>query len=149
MAIAVHKQFFSDIGDVYDDMKASGLWPATYVSDAAGELPLHWHEGDVTGYVMQGGTYLLDHTGARHDIIAGDKFEIAGGTIHAEGEVTERTVYLIGTATAGNLRDHLALKDPDDASRPVAEAGSRSGHAGDAQCSTAISFQYPNSPREC
>ncbi len=117
MTITVHKGFFSDLADVYDDMKAAQIWPATYVSDAADELPLHWHEGDITGYVMEGGTYLLDDQGQRHNIVAGDKFEIAGGTVHAEGEVLARTVYLIGTTTAGNLRDHLALKDPKDAVR--------------------------------
>ncbi len=118
MTIQIQPRYFNELADVYNDMKQHGLWPATYVSDTQEELPLHWHEGDVTGYVMEGGTYLLDETGQRHNIVAGDKFRIEGGTIHAEGEVTERTVYIIGTPTAGNLRDHLALKDPDDSSRP-------------------------------
>ena len=112
MGLAVYTGFFETRADVMEDMKQTGHWPATYVSDESGELPLHWHDGDISGYVIEGSTYLLDSDGNRFDIKAGDKFEISAGTVHAEGEVKSRTVYIIGTAGPGSLREKLALHNP-------------------------------------
>ena len=46
---------------------------------------------------------MLDENGDRHDLEPGDKLEIPAGSVHAEGEVTQTTVYIVGTATDGDL----------------------------------------------
>ncbi len=114
----VHKAFFSTREEVFDDLKKTGHWPTTYVSEASPELPLHWHDLDVTGYVMSGGTYVLGADGTRYDLEPGDKLEIPAGSLHAEGEVTQTTTYIVGTATAGQFFEQFQMRDPDDAKRP-------------------------------
>jgi len=44
----------------------------------------------------------------------GDKLVIPAGAIHAEGEVTERMVYIVGLPVAANLFETLTLLDPAD-----------------------------------
>ena len=99
----VHKGFFSTRAEVFDDLKKTGHWPTTYVSEPSPALPLHSHDLDVTGYVISGGTYVLDENGKRYDLEPGDKLEIPRGTVHAEGEVTRTTTYIVGTADAGQF----------------------------------------------
>lgn len=118
MTLKVTKGFFQTREEVFEDLKKTGHWPTTYVSEGSPELPLHWHDLDVTGYVMSGGTYLLDEEGNRIDIGPGDKLELPAGSIHAEGEVTERTVYIVGTEHPGQLIEQLSLNKPDDPARP-------------------------------
>tara|TARA_A200000159_G_scaffold160724_1_gene181339 strand:- start:1522 stop:1962 length:441 start_codon:yes stop_codon:yes gene_type:complete len=114
MALTIHKQFFKTRDEVYQDLARSGHWPTTYVSTASPELPVHWHDLDVSGYVISGKTYLLDEAGARHEILPGDKLEIPKGTLHAEGSVEEEVVYIVGTEFPGVLIDQLTLLDPKD-----------------------------------
>jgi len=117
MGLRVHKQFFKDRVEIYEDLAKSGHWPTTYVSGQSSELPLHWHDLDVSGYVVSGSTYLLDEAGNHHPLSAGDKLEIPRGTLHAEGAVDDQVVYIVGTAEPGELRAQLALLSPDDQSR--------------------------------
>jgi mannose-6-phosphate isomerase-like protein (cupin superfamily) len=119
MTLKVTKGFFTTRDEVLEDLKKTGHWPTTFVSGASAELPLHWHDLDVTGYVISGGTYLLDEFGNRTDIEPGDKLELPTGSIHAEGEVKETTVYIVGTETPGQLIEQLSLNDPADPSRPL------------------------------
>ena len=49
MGMKVYKNYFETLTDVLDDMKQTGHWPTTYVSEPASELPLHQHDLDVTG----------------------------------------------------------------------------------------------------
>lgn len=118
----VVRNAFSDKSEVYDDLKALGYWPTTYVSDRMDELPPHWHDFDNVGYVIEGRTYVLDENSQRVELGPGDKLIIPRGAVHAEGEVAERTVYIVGLPMAANLFDVLIdFKDP--ATSPISPAG--------------------------
>ena len=82
------------------------------------ELPLHWHDVDNCGYVLEGSSYVLDADGNHIPLSAGDKLVLPAGAVHAEGKVTERMVYIVGISRAANLFDALLpLRDP--ASSPL------------------------------
>jgi uncharacterized cupin superfamily protein len=106
---------FANLGDVMADVAELGFWPTTYVSERSAEAPLHWHDADVTGYVLEGSSYILDAEGVRHELVPGTKLVIPAGAVHAEGEVTDRMVYIVATDRAENLIDVLLpLHDPAD-----------------------------------
>ncbi len=109
--------FFSTKEEVLDDIKKLDLWPTTYVSERMDELPVHWHDIDNCGYVLEGSSYVLDENGERVPLGPGDKLVIPAGALHAEGEVAERMVYIVGIPEAANLFEKLTLLDPAD--RPV------------------------------
>jgi hypothetical protein len=104
--------FFSSKSEVFADLDKLDFWPTTYVSDRMEELPLHWHDVDNCGYVLAGSSYVLDENGERIPLGPGDKLVIPAGAIHAEGEVTDRIVYIVGLPVAENLFDKLTLLDP-------------------------------------
>ena len=104
--------FFSTKSEVLADLDKLDFWPTTYVSERMEELPLHWHDVDNCGYVLSGSSYVLDENGEREPLGPGDKLVIPAGAIHAEGEVTERMVYIVGLSVAENLFDKLTLFDP-------------------------------------
>lgn len=104
--------FFTTKDEVLDDIKKLDLWPTVYVSDRMDELPLHWHDVDNCGYVMEGRSYILNENGERIPLQAGDKLHIPAGALHAEGSVEERIVYIVGIPVAENLFDKLSLLDP-------------------------------------
>jgi uncharacterized cupin superfamily protein len=109
----VVRSAFSTKADVLEDLKSLGFWPTTYVSERMQELPLHWHDFDDVGYVLEGHTYLLNERGERIEMGPGDKLILPRGAIHAEGEVTEKTVWIVGIPMAANLLDAFAeLRDP-------------------------------------
>ena len=118
MVMQVHKKFFTTKDEVMDDLKQSGHWPTTYVSQPSDALPLHWHGLDVSGYVMSGGTYVLNEKGERVDLEPGDKLVIPAGSLHAEGSVEQITTYIVGTEEPGQLFEQLAMLDPKDPERP-------------------------------
>lgn len=103
---------FSSKAEVYDDLKALDLWPTTYVSERMDELPLHWHDVDNCGYVLEGSSYVIDADGTRVPLGPGDKLVLPAGAVHGEGAVTERMVYIVGINVAENLLDALHLHDP-------------------------------------
>lgn len=105
--------FFSTKSEVLADIDRLDFWPTTYVSDRMDELPLHWHDVDNCGYVLSGSSYVLNEEGERIPLGPGDKLVIPAGAIHAEGEVTERMVYIVGLPVAENLFDKLTLLDPE------------------------------------
>lgn len=120
MPIRVEKAFFKDRSEVMDDIKQSGYWPSTYVSDASPALQTHWHDVDINGYVIDGKTWVRDgESGENLPIEAGDKLIIPAGALHAEGEVTERVVYIVATSRPGQLFDLLNMRSPDDPDRPT------------------------------
>ena len=45
---------FTTKEEVLEDLKRLDLWPTTYVSERMEELPLHWHDVDNCGYVLDG-----------------------------------------------------------------------------------------------
>ena len=104
--------FFSSKDEVLDDIKRLDFWPTTYVSDRMEELPLHWHDVDNCGYVLEGHSYVLDENGGRIPLGPGDKLIIPAGAVHAEGEVEDRIVYIVGIPEAANLFEKLSLLDP-------------------------------------
>jgi mannose-6-phosphate isomerase-like protein (cupin superfamily) len=109
---------FSSKEEVLADISRLDLWPTTYVSERMEELPLHWHDVDNCGYVLEGSSYVLDENGNRIELGPGDKLVLPAGAVHAEGRVTERMVYIVGISKAENLFDALLpLRDP--ATRPI------------------------------
>lgn len=117
--IQVLQDAFDTHAEVMADIAQMGFWPTTYVSERSDEVELHWHHGDVCGYVLEGASYVLDEIGNRHELRQGTKLVIPAGAIHAEGEVAERMVYVVATADAANLSDVLfPLHAPDADDRP-------------------------------
>jgi quercetin dioxygenase-like cupin family protein len=113
----VLRNYFSTKEEVLDEIKTLDLWPTTYVSERMEELPLHWHDVDNHGYILEGKSYLLDENGEQVPIGPGDKLVIPAGALHAEGQVTEKMVYIVGINKAANLFEALTMHDPE--SRPT------------------------------
>ena len=109
----IEKNFFSAKEEVYRDMMDTGFWPTTYVSAPSPELPLHWHDGDTIGYVVDGETYVLDEKGERRELGSGDKLIIPAGALHAEGRVTEPVTYIVTTAVPKPFLEAFRMLDPD------------------------------------
>lgn len=57
--------FFTNKSQVLADIDLLDLWPTTYVSGRMQELPLHWHDVDNCGYVLEGHGYVLNELGER------------------------------------------------------------------------------------
>ena len=98
-----YKRFFDERAQVFADIALQKTWPHTFYSKRSEALPLHWHKGDITLYVLQGATYMLEANGERIDIQKGDKLVIEAGAIHAEGAHEEPVVYIIATPEAITL----------------------------------------------
>ncbi len=115
MGIEIHKSFFKDRSEVLDDVKGSGFWPTTFVSGPSPGLEVHWHSHEVHAYVVEGHTSFLDgESGERCSIEAGDKIIVPPRTLHAEGEVTDRVVYIIAAPEAFSADEFLKLYAPAD-----------------------------------
>lgn len=109
----VIKNAFTTKAEVLADIARLDLWPTTYVSERMEELPLHWHDVDNCGYVLEGSSYVIDGGGNRIALEAGDKLVLPAGAVHAEGEVTDKMVYIVGISKAENLLDALLpLREP-------------------------------------
>jgi hypothetical protein len=113
MKLTVDKGYFQTKEDVFDDIRRSGFWPTTYISGTSPELPLHWHDGDIIGYVMEGETYLLDESGERVPLQAGDRLNIPAGAVHAEGEVVDKVVYIVTMRKCIPMMEGLTMLDPE------------------------------------
>lgn len=115
MALEILKNYFTSKDEVLEDVLKTGFWPTTFVSHASPELPVHWHDFDVQGYVLEGETYLVDgETGERVPFQTGDKLILPRGTLHAEGEVTGRMVYIVAMKEPSNLDVLLHMRRPDE-----------------------------------
>ena len=115
MGIRVEKGFFSGLQDVLEDVKQNSFWPTTYVSGVTTAADIHWHSEDVHVYVMAGETdFYDDESGKRFPVMTGDKITVPARTLHAEGEVKDRVVYLIAVPEALAPEDFLKM-------RPAAE----------------------------
>ncbi len=93
--LVVEKGVFETHAEVMDAIRKTGFWPTTFVSGRSPELPVHHHDYDIIGYVMEGETYLLDENEERVPIGPGDRLVIPKGAWHAEGEVTGKVVYIV------------------------------------------------------
>ena len=56
----------------------------------------------------------LNEKGEKVELNPGDKLHIPAGAIHAEGEVEERMVYIVGISEPANLLEKLTLLDPKE-----------------------------------
>lgn len=108
----IDQGYFATRNDVFRDMIETGFWPTTYISARSPELPLHWHDGDIIGYLVHGRGYVLDEDGRRHDLEPGDRLRIPAGALHAEGEVTEPNTYIVTTRQCEPFLKALRMLDP-------------------------------------
>ena len=108
----IQKGYFKNHGEVMEDIRDSGYWPTTFVSNKSPELPIHYHDHDIIGYVMEGETYLLDEDGQRIAVKAGDRLVIPKGAWHAEGEVQERVVYIVSLREPIPLMEGIMPREP-------------------------------------
>jgi hypothetical protein len=46
--MVVEKGYFKSHGEVMEDVRDSGYWPATYISNKSPELPIHYHDKDAS-----------------------------------------------------------------------------------------------------
>jgi hypothetical protein len=51
-----------EFGAEMEDIRDTGYWPTTFVSNKSPELPVHYH--DIIGYVIEGETH---HAGRRRE----------------------------------------------------------------------------------
>ena len=115
MGIEIQKHFFNDRADVLDDLKATGFWPTTFVSGPSPGLEVHWHSHAVHAYVVEGHTSFLDgESGKHHPVGPGDKIVVPPRTLHAEGKVDDRVVYVIAAPEALPPEEFLKLHAPED-----------------------------------
>lgn len=106
--------FHTTKAEVLEDINRLDLWPTTYVSERMDELPLHWHEVDNVGYVLEGSSYIVNEQGEQIPLGPGDKLILPAGAVHAEGTVTDRMVYIVGISEPANLIDALLpLQSPE------------------------------------
>jgi hypothetical protein len=105
--LVIEKEFFRTKDDVMQDIRKSGYWPTTFISGASPELPVHDHNYDILGYVMEGETYLLDEDEKKIPIGAGDRLVIPKGAWHAEGEVTDKVIYIVTVSDAVPLLEAI------------------------------------------
>lgn len=115
MGIEIHNGFFKNRADVLDDLKATKFWPTTFVSGPSPGAEVHWHSHEVHAYVVEGHTSFLDgESGERCPVGPGDKIVVPPRTLHAEGEVTDRVVYIIAAPEALPAEEFLKLRSPAD-----------------------------------
>jgi len=115
MPLQITRSFFQTKEDVLQDLIKTGFWPTTFVSNESPELPVHSHGMDVHGYVLEGETYLVDgETGEHVPFARGDKLVLPAGTLHAEGKVSGRMVYIVAMPEPSNLEPLLQMRDPSD-----------------------------------
>tara|TARA_R110002096_G_scaffold6206_8_gene28589 strand:+ start:1195 stop:1548 length:354 start_codon:yes stop_codon:yes gene_type:complete len=115
MAIEFYRQFFTSRNEVLDDVKSNGTWPTTFVSGPSDGLHLHWHADEVHAYIIEGETDFLDaESGRRTPVTAGDKVVVPARTLHAEGSVKDRVVYILALPDALLPDEFLAMHDPEE-----------------------------------
>ena len=115
MGILVEKSVFTSKDDVRIAIRNNGTWPTTCVSPTYPGVEVHWHSEDVCAYVMEGETSFFDgESGDTKQVGPGDKVTIPKRTLHAEGEVKDRVVYIIGMPEPLLSQDFLKIHRPDE-----------------------------------
>ena len=110
--MTVDHNYFDSQADVMQDIAKTGFWPTTYVSDTSPELPVHYHNYDIIGYVMSGTTYVLSEDNEKITINAGDRLNIPKGAWHAEGEVSEQVTYIVTISEPVGFMEALMPLEP-------------------------------------
>ncbi|PHR93683.1 MAG: hypothetical protein COA69_03350 [Robiginitomaculum sp.] len=114
MSLQFFTGFFETTADVLDDIKANGTWPTTFVSGPSEGLPVHWHSDEVHAYIMEGETDFFDEaSGKRTSVAAGDKIIVPAKTLHAEGAVKDRVVYILALPQPVPGDEFLMMHEPD------------------------------------
>lgn len=112
MSVRFHHKFFSSLSEVMEDVKQNGTWPTTFVSPPSPGLDPHWHSEEVHAYIMEGETDFLDvETGVRTNVAAGDKVIVPARTLHAEGAVKDKVVYVLALPEALGPEAFLKMRD--------------------------------------
>lgn len=112
MNLIIKKGHFDGLSGALAEIGEKGLFPTTYATDHATAADLHWHTEDVLAYLIQGKTFFLDADGQEHPLEAGDLVIVPARTLHAEGDINEPVVMLIGLADALPMDRFLLPRDP-------------------------------------
>ena len=112
MSLIIEKTHFVGLTGALTDITDKGLFPTTYATDHATAADLHWHSEDVLAYLVSGKTYFLDAEGQQHWVEPGDLVSIPARTLHAEGDINEPVVMLIGLTEALQMDRFLLPRDP-------------------------------------
>lgn len=110
--MTVDHGYFTSHAEVMQDIAKTGFWPTTYVSGASPELPVHYHNYDIIGYVMSGTTYVLSEDNERVPVSTGDRLTIPKGAWHAEGAVTEQVTYIVTISEPVGFAEALMPLEP-------------------------------------
>jgi quercetin dioxygenase-like cupin family protein len=115
MSLTVETGFFKELSEVVVDIRKTGFWPTTFISPESDGLPVHWHDHDVHAYILEGETWFDDAgNGKRLPAKVGDKVVVPARTLHAEGAIKGRVVYMLATPEAMGLDTFLKMQDPGD-----------------------------------
>lgn len=114
MSLIVEKAHFEGLAGALQAIAGKGLYPTTYATDHATAAELHWHNEEVLAYLVQGETYFLDGDNNRYPLQAGDLITVPARTVHAEGDIKEPVVMLIGLREALPMDRFLLPHDPGD-----------------------------------
>jgi len=112
MSLITEKRHFVGLDGALGDIRDKGLFPTTYATDQATAANLHWHSEDVLAYLIQGNAYFLDGEGKEHWLEAGDLMTVPARTLHAEGDINEPVIMLIGLKEALPMDRFLLTRDP-------------------------------------
>lgn len=114
MSLIIEKGHFVGLDGALTEIKDKGLFPTTYATDHATAASLHWHSEEVLAYLVQGKTYFLDAEGQKLWLEPGDLIKVPARTLHAEGDINEPLVMLIGLAEALPMDRFLLPRDPEE-----------------------------------
>mgnify|MGYP001822807456 FL=1 len=112
MSLIIEKAHFDGLSGALEDIRKKGLFPTTYATDHATAADLHWHTEEVLAYLVQGKTYFLDADGKKHHLESGDLVTVPARALHAEGDIGEPMVMLIGLKVALPMDRFLLPRDP-------------------------------------
>lgn len=115
MALRIERKFFESRDQVLEDIGRNNTWPTTFVSGPSEGLPVHWHSEEVHAYIMEGETDFLDvEKDERIPVSTGDKITVPARTLHAEGEVRDRIVYILALPVPLEPDQFLAMRSSDE-----------------------------------
>lgn len=114
MTLHIEKAHFDGLSGALEDIKAKGLFPTTYATDHATAAELHWHSEEVLAYMIKGETFFLDNEGQKHQVATGDLVTVPARTVHAEGDINEPVIMLIGLKDATPMDKFLLQRAPSE-----------------------------------